>query len=142
MWISTGLVFQGFPGKEEVDRYWMIPFGFSEERDQFFGGRFGLSYNGYWIDRIGLDRFFLELGLVFLSDQLLTQNYAGPPACTMAELPVFPLMVITAEIVKHRVLSAKKNETGLRKLTCPSFGLIRIGLRKASPTLLKIKKTL
>jgi hypothetical protein len=48
-------------------------------------GRFGLTDIGFYIN------------------QLLTQTYNQPWACTIADLPYFIFMVITQKIVKHRI---------------------------------------
>jgi hypothetical protein len=81
--------------------------GFSQDLDNFLLD--GLVFERIWMNRIGFGFFGFSGYRRFYINKLLIQMYTAESACTIAELPDFRAMVITADLVFHRKIQQKFN---------------------------------
>ena len=89
--------------------------GFSQDLDNFLLD--GLVFERIWMNRIGFGFFGFSGYRRFYINQLLIQMYTAESVCTIAELPDFRSMVITADLVFHRIIQEQINVNPVGRFT-------------------------
>lgn len=69
------------------------------------------------MNRIGFGFFGFSGYRCFYINQLLIQMYTAETVCTIAELPDFKSMVITADLVFHRKIQKQNNVNTIGRIT-------------------------